>query len=429
MGHEAFYALIEAAGYSTGRNFRCIREIRKGEGEAVCLLQATSAIDPAAVHPGLIDSILQTVLPACERSASKILTGDKVLIPLHMGSVHCSRAIGEVLTCHTRVEVADGLVKADIAAFGPGGAPVLEIRDFLLKQTDQRTLYQDAGEDEQKLIYTTGWRELEIERLARDPAADTEVGWIIFSEAGRSGEALAAEVCRRGFACLELMQGSRFGVIGHDKYILDGSSPLALPQLLSEWIAGRRFASLRVVFCWQGQSDSTRGQVFDDVQREPERLCGSLIDVVHAVAAEPTRAQTRLWVITEQAHIILPDDGAAAAPAGRALWALGRSIAQEFPEFWGGLVDVESRSSGAAVAALLDVLPTSGEDQVAVRRGKIYGARLRSWSEFQAGRARRTPDAAHRAGSGVLPRRGRAPYAGRSQLQAPPTSCSRRAGG
>ena len=84
----------------------------------------------------------------------------------------------------------------------------------------------------------------------------------------------------------------------------------------------------------------------------------------------------RLWVVTRRA---VP----AGAPSERlnlahaAVWGLGRSIALERPEVWGGLIDLDSRrdpqTSGAAAAELCR---SDGENEIALRAGARLRPRL-----------------------------------------------------
>ncbi|MET7370903.1 type I polyketide synthase, partial [Streptomyces sp. NPDC005566] len=62
-----------------------------------------------------------------------------------------------------------------------------------------------------------------------------------------------------------------------------------------------------------------------------------------------------------------------------AVWGLGRVAALEFPQRWGGMIDLpetlDARASGRLAAVLADAAD-SGEDQVAVRGPGVYGRRL-----------------------------------------------------
>ncbi|AGL16002.1 type I polyketide synthase [Actinoplanes sp. N902-109] len=82
-----------------------------------------------------------------------------------------------------------------------------------------------------------------------------------------------------------------------------------------------------------------------------------------------------LWIITR---------GAVAAGAGETLaspvqaqaWGMGRVVALEHPDRWGGLIDLPAVLDERAGARLATVLAGCGEDQVAIRSAGILGRRL-----------------------------------------------------
>jgi len=83
-----------------------------------------------------------------------------------------------------------------------------------------------------------------------------------------------------------------------------------------------------------------------------------------------------LWLVTRRA---VPDAGGVAGdPARSRIWGLGRCLALERPELWGGLIDVQERLDERARAAFARALagPPGGEDQVAVRGGALLVPRL-----------------------------------------------------
>ncbi|MDR3517371.1 MAG: SDR family NAD(P)-dependent oxidoreductase, partial [Azospirillaceae bacterium] len=384
MAHDAFYALIETAGYSTGPNFRCLRDIQQGADESWCRLEATGRIDDSAIHPGLIDSILQTVLPACETSASAMLTGDSVLIPLHIGSIRLLGSLAGSLYCHTRIIVATGLVKATVVAYGADGVPVLEIDDFLLKQTDRTTLYQQMRRDDRGLIHTINWQEIPA---PADPATEAP-GWIILTEPVGWGAALAATLRVQEARCLELNPGDGFERLDSDHYALNlaaAPSPTSdLAGLLADWTAAAPFATIRIVLAATGPEDATAAaETADGLEADHEKWCGTLLALVQTLSRYPVRPAVRLWIMTRQAHSVVREDRSIAATTrtGGALWALGRTLSHEYPELWGGLVDVEDKASDSGVAALATRIggagETGGEDHLALRRGtQWFGARL-----------------------------------------------------
>ena len=84
----------------------------------------------------------------------------------------------------------------------------------------------------------------------------------------------------------------------------------------------------------------------------------------------------RVWIGTRGAQPVAADQEFL-APQHAPLWGLGRVIALEHPEIWGGLVDLDPAASKADAQTLLNELfASTDEDQVAYRSGARHGLRL-----------------------------------------------------
>jgi phthiocerol/phenolphthiocerol synthesis type-I polyketide synthase B len=97
-----------------------------------------------------------------------------------------------------------------------------------------------------------------------------------------------------------------------------------------------------------------------------------------ATAATELGVAPRLYLLTRNAQPV--DEGDRANPAHAVLWGLGRTLALEHPEIWGGIVDVdESVPAGLAARYLVDEAHgDDGEDQVVYRAGVRRVPRLHS---------------------------------------------------
>ena len=84
----------------------------------------------------------------------------------------------------------------------------------------------------------------------------------------------------------------------------------------------------------------------------------------------------RLWFVTRNAQPVVP--GTPSNPTSALLWGLGRVLAVEHPEIWGGLIDLDPEDSVAdSVRPLIAHIPDNdGEDQCAFRNGLRYVPRL-----------------------------------------------------
>ncbi|GAB3690883.1 hypothetical protein GCM10027597_46970 [Saccharopolyspora tripterygii] len=94
-----------------------------------------------------------------------------------------------------------------------------------------------------------------------------------------------------------------------------------------------------------------------------------------AQALGDSGVEAPLWVATRGAVAADASD-AGPAPERAAVWGLGRVIALEHPQRWGGLVDLPQQLDRNAVRRLAGVLAGTGEDQVAVRPSGVYARRL-----------------------------------------------------
>ncbi len=90
-------------------------------------------------------------------------------------------------------------------------------------------------------------------------------------------------------------------------------------------------------------------------------------------ALEDAGIDAPLWCVTREAVGIGTDPVSA---DGAALWGLGRVLALEHPQRWGGLVDVPAELDERAFGRLAGVLSAAEEDQVAIRPSGVFGRRL-----------------------------------------------------
>uniref|UniRef100_UPI0015F07CBF type I polyketide synthase n=1 Tax=Amycolatopsis pittospori TaxID=2749434 RepID=UPI0015F07CBF len=83
----------------------------------------------------------------------------------------------------------------------------------------------------------------------------------------------------------------------------------------------------------------------------------------------------KVWSVTRGAVSTGPADRPD-APEQALVWGLGRVVALELPEVWGGVVDLPADLGDDTLTALLGLLADGTEDQVAVRSGGVFARRL-----------------------------------------------------
>ncbi|KOV63896.1 polyketide synthase, partial [Streptomyces sp. NRRL WC-3618] len=113
----------------------------------------------------------------------------------------------------------------------------------------------------------------------------------------------------------------------------------------------------------------------DDHSAVPAGLAAT-VALVQALG--DTGSEARLWALTQGAVSTGRSDRLD-HPAQAHLWGLGRTVALEHPDRWGGLVDVPlsyDTRAGARLTGILAAAGTSAEDQLAVRGSGVFVRRL-----------------------------------------------------
>jgi len=184
-------------------------------------------------------------------------------------------------------------------------------------------------------------------------------GWLIFADSGGLGQALSRGLRAQGHRCILVYRGADYPPDDDDARGIDPSAPGEFVNLIEELTGPLR----EVVYCWNLDAPPPAAEI-------------GLLHLVQALAAGKP-AQTRLWVVTRGAV----DAGAKPTPVALSQapsWGLGRVIALEHPELWGGLIDLDPEASAEPMAVL--VAETCGQpgrgEQIAFRGGKRLVARL-----------------------------------------------------
>ena len=95
-----------------------------------------------------------------------------------------------------------------------------------------------------------------------------------------------------------------------------------------------------------------------------------------AATLAATASPPRLFIVTRNAQPL--SEGDRANPVHAALWGLGRTLALEHPEIWGGIIDLDDAVPAVLAAryVLAEARADDGEDQVVYRAGVRHVPRL-----------------------------------------------------
>jgi acyl transferase domain-containing protein len=195
----------------------------------------------------------------------------------------------------------------------------------------------------------------------KQPGAEKPGGWLVLLDRTGVGDCLGSRLEETGHPCVRL-------------------APDELGALERVLASGPGVDADR----WSGIVDLRALGVGSDGEltsaslvEEQTRLCAVISELVCRLVAAPGVGATKLWVATRGAQAAGgPVANTAAVQA--ALWGLGRTLAQETPRHWGGLVDLDSSATAeASASAILEQITFPDDEmQIAFRADKRYVARL-----------------------------------------------------
>ncbi|MEZ4727507.1 MAG: SDR family NAD(P)-dependent oxidoreductase [Caldilineaceae bacterium] len=221
-------------------------------------------------------------------------------------------------------------------------------------------------------------------RPTTDTAAATARHWLILADQGGVGQAVAAHLQSAGQHTHLVYHGQEFQAVDESQgaWTLDPSNPADFQCLLQGLPAEQ--APDRVLHFWSLDSDPTAVQSGALLTQQQLLGCGSALHLVQALLQRPSRqgqstVTPQVWLITRGAQAVdKPTTPLAIAQAP--LWGLGKVLAWEHPELWGGLLDLDPTPSAPladeAAALVAEVLATTEEDHLALRGGQRLVARL-----------------------------------------------------
>ncbi|MFE0023211.1 type I polyketide synthase [Amycolatopsis sp. NPDC059021] len=201
----------------------------------------------------------------------------------------------------------------------------------------------------EKLRYHVTWQPLE-----REVTGVPSGRWLVVVPAGRpqdsAVDALLTELAAQGFGMTRLEVGES-----------DGTRE-RLTERLRGVLAGHDLTGVLSLLA------------LDRGTADPAALTASTLALVQALG--DSNASQPLWCLTAGAVNIGIQD-TVTAPAQASVWGLGRAVALERLDRWGGLVDLPAVTDPRTAQYLLGVLNgAAGEDQLAIRRSGVYSRRL-----------------------------------------------------
>lgn len=184
--------------------------------------------------------------------------------------------------------------------------------------------------------------------------------WAIFADDLGLGARIAEQLQAKNHECVLVRRGDDLNAIN--------------PANVDNYI--RLFANQPafdgVLHLWNLDVPVNSAFTLDSIEYAQTLGLASVVNVVRALGDTPAK----IWIVTRHAQPMAPSNAPASlgqAPA----WGFGRGLAIEELQRWGGLIDIDdSDPHTIADGVVREICDADGEDQIALRTGRRYVARL-----------------------------------------------------
>ncbi|MGF1541128.1 MAG: alpha/beta fold hydrolase [Pleurocapsa sp.] len=124
----------------------------------------------------------------------------------------------------------------------------------------------------------------------------------------------------------------------------------------------------KIVYLW-GAIESEINSI-EDIYRYQQANCTAVINLIQSLFQQ--RTNLPVWLVTRNSQKINNQINTEAVAAS-CLWGLANAIALEHPEYWGGIIDLDSDTQ---INSLIQIIDHNQEDRIALRGEQIYVSRL-----------------------------------------------------
>jgi acyl transferase domain-containing protein/surfactin synthase thioesterase subunit/acyl carrier protein len=388
---DRYYATLDAMGLEYGPSFRGIETMWRGNGEVLTRVRLPShlTVDAASnLHPALLDSCLHAY-PALVDAYSEFEQQPKELRRTHLPiGIERFRSNGggsglQEVWVHAARRHGQGdqeTFTIDISIYKDDGIRIAAIEGLSLKRLPPMVLSSQPTATRADWLYQMQWEERAAVRVPLADEANEPARWLILADSNGVGSALADMLSQRGEACRLIHLDDTIDRASGQTWRSVGDLVNSFAALVAE-LANKSKLDLRGIVDLWALDVATEGLTVDQLEVVQKIIVGGALSLFQAVieARGFADAAPRIWLVSRNAVSVLTDDPPAEA-ASAGLWGLGRTVALEHPQIWGGLVDLgaapDTSPSRDAAALLQEILHGDGEDQLALRSGRRYVARL-----------------------------------------------------
>ena len=348
-------------GINYGSSFQGIKQLWKGHWKALGKIalpeELTAQVTDYQLHPALLDAALQMIGHAIDNTET-----DQTYLPVGIEKFKLYRQYTNQVW--VIAEIPETSLTADILLVDNFGTILASLEGLRVRATTANALWRSLQPDISHWYYQINWQG--IANPSTTPSSAATRKWLVLAEDTHLVEALE----HIGHECIRVSPGQTYEQLSPQHYQINPTSAEQFQQLLEE-----NPGMTGVVHLWSVPELVGK----DDLELETilAQSCGAVLHLVQAILNSKPEKIPQLWLVTQGTQRVNSDQEVINPEYG-SLWGLGGVIAQEHPELGCKRLDCDPELpiTQNLEALVTQLLSEDVEDQIAIRQGRRYVARL-----------------------------------------------------
>lgn len=373
---DTIYDYMRSTGFWLGDGFRRITKLHKKENECICLIEPLKTVpryQDYILYPGLIDSIFQSGLVLILDQlieTSKKEAVNKTIIPYYVENLTFNYRESEKLWCHTKSEIKNRVIYVDIMVYNEKGEVLMKVDHMLIKMTNSKSLLREM-ETLDKQYYHVDWK---INDDYANPRKDIkEVKTVVFAEKEDTLRLLDSKFKQQGADVAGILAGTSYEQQNENSFVIRPEEKADWSQVFCSLFSLRADNGFQIVYC--NENAQPFNAPLEDVSYSGVR---GLFHAIQVITKEGYLRNTKITIVTKNVQELELREKQNLA--GSMIWGFAKTVSIEYPEIYGGIVDVDDAAmeNDKLLVSLLGV-----ESQESVVRGQTrYIARLISHKDY-----------------------------------------------
>ena len=367
---DSLYKTFAKMGFNYGPCFQGVEKVLRGEDEVLALIKVPDYInledENYTLHPAVLDS--------CFQSLVALVAPMEGFMPVEIERIQVYGRPKSVMWCHgVQIERKGKEITGDIFVYDEDENLVAEIIAMKTKSVESSSAFDIGKPDD--WLFEIKWIPLEKQNELEVDSNWKKGAWLVLADNSGIGEQLSAKLKEKGDECFIVSLEEKNSAFFEDNKFSVKSGDMKTIEAIFDKIQEESKLQLKgIVHMWSINTLSQKAESLC-LKKVNDEGCLSLKHIVQMIGERGLTP--KLWVVTSMAQMITlktPLQGMVQS----SIWGIGRVIGhQEAPAKWGGLIDLETGDSGVNAELLFnEIVYKDKEDQIVIRDGKRYGARI-----------------------------------------------------